>query len=190
MRLKKYSNFDTLYLVMNCSHCGMQAGVIEVRYMAGAYERTLYLCESCARSQGIHTDHIREPQASDLYASLLSPGTGMEIEDPDFDQCSGCGTSWAQLRRSGEAGCERCYSVFAGEIARMLALQPHETFHRGSLPDSLETFRTLIVDRENLKERLRRAVEHEEFERAATLRDELFRMDQSAMDQAAGEAEL
>ena len=182
--------FDTLLHTMNCSHCGIQPGVIEVRYMAGSYERTLYLCESCARSQGIHADHIREPQVSDLYASLLSPTAGMELDDPDFDQCSGCGTSWAQLRRSGEAGCERCYSVFAGEISRMLEVQPHGTFHRGSLPDSLETFRTLIVDRENLKERLRRAVEHEDFERAAKLRDDLSRMDQTAMDQAAGEAEL
>lgn len=150
--------------------------------MAGAYERTLYLCESCARSQGIHTESTREPSVSDLYASLLSTGTTMDPEDSFFDQCSGCGTSWAQLRRSGEAGCERCYSVFAGEISRMLAVQPHETFHRGSLPDSLETFRTLIVDRENLKQQLHQAVEHEDFERAAELRDDLARMDQTAGD--------
>lgn len=189
-RLKKLPEFDRLKLVMMCSNCGVQEGVIEVRYMAGSYERTLNLCESCARSQGIHAEHIREPRVSDLFSSLLAPGAGMEFDDPSFDQCSGCGTSWAQLRRSGEAGCERCYSVFAEEISRVLAAQPHDTFHRGSLPDSLETFRTLIVDRENLKERLRRAVEQEEFERAAKLRDDLTRMDQTAMNQASGEAEL
>lgn len=158
--------------------------------MAGAYERTIYLCETCARNQGIHTDHVRNPEVQDLYASLLSPGTGMELEDPDFEQCSECGTSWAQLRRSGEAGCENCYSVFASEIYRMLEMQPHETFHRGSLPESLETFRTLIVDREGIKDRLRMAVEQEEFEEAATLRDELSRMDESAMDQSGSETGL
>lgn len=166
---------------MICSNCGVAQGVIEVRYTAGERVRRVYLCPACAREQGIHTESVREPDATELYATLLAGGSERDRAD-DTDRCDFCATSWAQIRRSGEAGCAQCYAVFAADISRLLTGASKEPLHSGRLPQSLQTFRTLIVDRENLKESLRTAVESEEFERAAEIRDRLARMDKKASE--------
>lgn len=169
---------------MICSNCGAGQGVIEVQYTAGERVRSVYLCPACAREQGIHTEDVREPEAAELYATLFAGGAGRERAD-DTDHCDRCGTSWAQIRRSREVGCSQCYSVFATDIVRLLNGTSEEPLHSGRLPETLETFRTLVVDRENLKESLRTAVESEEFERAAEIRDRL-----AGMDKKASEAEI
>lgn len=172
---------DILTLTMNCFSCGAEARTVEVRSIVGKKEHTLHLCHACARAYGIHTDRRREPEVTSLYASLLSSGAGPDASD-DSDECGACGTSWAQLRRSRQAGCPACYATFASDISRMIGGSRDELRHTGRLPESLLRFRTLIVDRENLKDDLRRSVEDEDFESAARIRDRLGRMDQQAKD--------
>ena len=48
-----------------------------------------------------------------------------------------------------------------------------EVVHRGRLPRRIEVYRGLLIDREARREELRDAVEHEDYERAAQIRDRM-----------------
>lgn len=170
--------------LMVCMGCGDSEGVIEVRHTAGGRRHIVHLCEVCARERGIHPEPCHEPDLNELYSALLS-GRAVDRRIREVDECGRCGTTSAEVRRSRQVGCPECYSSFAPSIARLIGRSAKLTQHQGRLPRSLQTFRTLLVDRENLKNELRSAVAEEDFETAARIRDRLARL-----DRAASEAEI
>lgn len=166
---------------MVCMGCGTGDGVIEIRHSSGKHSHVVYLCEACARERGIHTVPRREPDLNVLYASLLTGGN-TDRHSAEVDECTGCGTTAAEVRRSLQVGCPRCYSTFASNISTLIGKPGADPQHQGRLPRSLQTFRTLFVDREKLKSELRAAVAEEDFENAARIRDRLARMDRTASE--------
>ncbi len=161
--------------------CGVSEGVIEIRHTAGGKNHVVHLCEVCSRERGIHPEPRREPDINELYSTLLS-GRSVDRRSREAEECVRCGTTSADVRRSRQLGCPECYSTFALSVARLIGRSGKLTQHQGRLPRSLQTFRTLIVDRENLKSELKSALAEENFEHAARIRDRLARMDQTASE--------
>ncbi len=161
--------------------CGVSEGVIEIRHTAGGKHHVVHLCDVCARERGIHPEPRREANVNELYSTLLS-GRSVDRRTREAEECARCGTTSIEVRRSRQVGCPECYSAFAVSVARLIGCSGKLTQHQGRLPRSLQTFRTLIVDRENLKNELRSAVADEDFETAARIRDRLARMDQTASE--------
>ncbi|MEZ5978962.1 MAG: UvrB/UvrC motif-containing protein [Planctomycetota bacterium] len=87
--------------------------------------------------------------------------------------CPDCGMSLTEFRAKGRLGCARCYEVFAAHIDPLLERIHNATSHRGRMPgvDTAALERTRKLD--ELKRHLDEAVRAEDYERAATLRDEL-----------------
>lgn len=116
--------------------------------------------------------------------------------------CTGCGLSFAQFRQAGMLGCPQCYISFEGQLGPLLS-RAHEggTHHVGKIPRSLELLRTAPPQAgapgqesararveadaraqeqaraEVLRRQLAVAVSSENYERAATLRDELRKLE-------------
>ena len=86
-------------------------------------------------------------------------------------RCPTCGTAKAEILR-GRAGCPRCFLAFRKEILAFLGSRfgsfayPGEPYFKD--PESRDIARRV----EELHEDLRLAVQEEDYERAATLRDE------------------
>lgn len=87
-------------------------------------------------------------------------------------RCPTCGTAKAEILR-GRAGCPQCFLFFRREIQSFLGSRfgpfsyPGEPYLKD--PESREIVRRV----EELHEDLRLALEQEDYERAATLRDEI-----------------
>ena len=85
--------------------------------------------------------------------------------------CRGCGISADEIMVSGEIGCPECYSTFGGTL---LPASPTPT---SAYAARMPSRRRARLDREkNLNElrvKLRRAIDSEDFELAATLRDNI-----------------
>lgn len=86
------------------------------------------------------------------------------------DVCPACGYTLADFEQSGIFGCDVCYSVFSNDIAALLRRIHGSSQHIGSRPTSK---RVLLPESDlgNLREKLSSAIQGEDFEEAARLRD-------------------
>jgi protein arginine kinase activator len=89
-------------------------------------------------------------------------------------RCGFCGLAFKDFRESGRLGCPHCYSTFETPLRALLRRIHGGTQHMGKVylppdPSASEMEKRL----ETLRRKLQRAVETEDFERAARLRDEI-----------------
>ena len=130
-----------------------------------------FLCESCAEAKGIG----QKPDwgVSDFLAKLSEPGSSPGPAEPS-EPCSSCNLTFDRFREHGRLGCPDCYTSFESSLRRLLKRIHGATRHVGKVylpPDAgdAEVGRRL----DGLRRRLQHAVEVEDFERAAVLRDQI-----------------
>ena len=144
-----------------CEICGERPAEIEFIEVVHGIKRKLHLCRVCA-----------EKEANGL--KIIVP----EESDGKFEVvCPECGTPLSYVKTTLRVGCPTCYSVFEGEVKDLLKkLQGSSTF---SAHDDLKTSeeKDLILIKHRLKKELEEAVESEDFEKAARLRDEINEID-------------
>ena len=158
---------------MLCENCKERDGVVTLTQVKAGGVVQIRLCEKCAAEQGVETSvatPANKPIGDFLQAvqqqSLTMPG--------DQGACHFCGATTRDFRASGRLGCARCYGAFERSLRELLRRLHGNSRHSGRryqppAPELLE--QASLVGQ--LKDRLRRAVESEQFELAAELRDRL-----------------
>ena len=131
----------------------------------------LDLCEDCAKVKGVN-------DASGFAMSdiMLGLGAAQELEQSVGGaevKCPRCGFSQADFKKSGRLGCPECYKTFAEGLAGLLKTMHKGTRHVGKSPESLRASREDSDRMKSLHKKLAKAVEAEDFEQAAALRDEI-----------------
>jgi protein arginine kinase activator len=156
---------------MKCDLCDGEEAIIFVQQVAGSKAVELHLCADCAKKKGITAANgTIEFSVSNLLTSLLD---GQRPLPEEVKECPVCGTTLSDIRKSGRLGCLECWSNFKGEIASLLRKRGADPRHKGKYPKGILTSRSLVTDREDLKEMLKAAVDDEDYETAASLRDKL-----------------
>lgn len=133
---------------------------------------TQYLCKACAAAKGISTDPPAELDVSDFLAQL-EPTESPPPSEPSV-ACGFCELTFADFRNTGRLGCSHCFTTFDANMRRLLERIHGSSRHVGKVylpPDPAAA----DIDRrlDGLRRSLRRAIEAEDFERAALLRDEI-----------------
>lgn len=157
---------------MICSQCQERDAVVHLTQIVENAVAQVHLCEKCAAERGIETS-VSMPknplgdflQAAQQQAQQL-PG--------DAARCSYCGTSLRDFRASGRLGCARCYGAFEQSLKDLLRRVHGSATHvgrryQGADEPALERDANLS----ELRGRLDDAIRTEEFELAATLRDQI-----------------
>lgn len=183
---------------MLCENCHQNEASIHYTEIINGVKREHYLCMECARKlnfSGLGDMSDTEFPFVRLLTGLLSAGGGgKELEDSPMMHvcCPGCGMSFDEFTMVGKFGCAECYGVFAPLIEDNMKRIHGDSVHRGKkyksgsgdMPVSGErNDNTLAIMKdenddpvETLKElnrKLREAVEIENFEEAAKLRDKI-----------------
>ena len=91
------------------------------------------------------------------------------------ETCARCGGTFQDFRESGRLGCPDCYRAFEAPLRDLLRRLHGSTHHLGERYAEREPAAGRGVDEQaaELREQLRLAVETENFELAAELRDRL-----------------
>ena len=129
------------------------------------------LCEECAKSKGMN-----DPTAFSMADELFGLGAALEIEqagDGTGLKCPACGFTQADFKKAGRLGCPECYETFAEPMGSLLKTMHKGTRHVGKVPESLRQSRDVSDRLKNLQKRITKAIEEEDFEKAAILRDEI-----------------
>jgi protein arginine kinase activator len=141
--------------------------------VAGEEEIHLHLCEDCADHKGITSSgKSSELSVSHLLANVIEAnGSAKKIRSKKI--CPQCGLTLRELKSKTKVGCNECFSTFAAEIRSVI----HESFgkvqHRGKYPKRVQSYKRYLLDIQDLKKKLQKAVRSEDYEKAAELRDRI-----------------
>lgn len=160
---------------MKCENCGEVEAVIHLTQIENNEMTTCHLCEQCAAAKGLETQPSQAPSFP-LQEFLAQMGEESPRRDPApvDEKCDFCGLTFQGFREAGRLGCPHCYTAFEGHLRGLLGRIHNSTQHVGKVylpPDP--TASQLERRLEGLRGQLRRAVDAEDFERAADLRDEI-----------------
>jgi protein arginine kinase activator len=161
---------------MSCEQCREREAVIHLTQIVNEQVTTLHLCERCAAEKGVESPGSLPK--TPLGTFLAAMGQELPEQSPApraGDNCPRCGGSLQDFRESGRLGCSECYRSFEVPLRDLLRRLHGSTHHMGE---------RYAADREaatpserhqatELREQLRLAVETENFELAAELRDRL-----------------
>lgn len=130
-----------------------------------------HLCARCAAERGIETTVTTPPKnvLGEFLQAAQEAVSGSEVV-----RCTFCGMTLKDFRATGRLGCSLCYQTFERSLRDLLRRVHGSAQHVGRkyVPPSPEvTQRATTVG--ELRDRLRRAINNEEFELAASLRDAL-----------------
>lgn len=162
---------------MLCEVCKENDVVITVTEIDGNGVRQVRLCEQCAAERGLQASVSAPPAAIGDF--LQSVQQHMPPSQSDAVRCSFCASTLRDFRQTGRLGCPYCYTAFEQSLRDLLRKVHGQGQHRGReyagasgaleapLPASLQ------ASPDRLRERLERAIRNEEFELAASLRDQL-----------------
>ena len=160
---------------MQCEKCGKNPAVIHLTQIVENEMSTRHLCDSCAADMGL--DSGESAETAPLTDFLAQMGKGLAVgSGTAVGACEFCGLSMNDFKRTGRLGCPHCYAHFDQHLRGLLRKLHGGTQHMGKVylpPDPRATDRTARVA--SLRRSLSRAVESEDFERAAVLRDQIRR---------------
>ena len=156
---------------MLCSICKEREATVHLTNIAGDKMQKVDLCEECAKSKGMN-----DPTAFSLADQLFGLGAALEIEQAGGGtalKCPACGFTQADFKKAGRLGCPECYTTFAEPLEGLLKTMHKGTRHVGKVPESLRQNRDLSDRLKLLQKKLGKAIDREDFEEAAILRDEI-----------------
>ncbi|MEP6621260.1 MAG: UvrB/UvrC motif-containing protein [bacterium] len=134
--------------------------------------RQLHLCEQCAAERGVETS-VATPKHP-LGEFLQAMQQQSVPASTDAGKCAFCGLTMKDFRATGRMGCSRCYSTFESSMRELLRRVHGGSRHTGR---AYRAPREEVLEKAGalgeLRERLRRAIEQEQFEAAAELRDRI-----------------
>lgn len=163
---------------MKCNGCGEREGVVSLTQIVEGDVRTVSLCAKCAAEKGIETGiGLADTPLGGFLAALG------ESADPDLPLaatleagCPTCGATLRDFRETGRVGCAECYRAFDAPLRELLRRLHGSTHHTGMRYQGGEAAPAVSAPDDGareLREQLRRAIDAEQFELAAELRDRL-----------------
>lgn len=159
--------------MLKCDNCSKPA-TVHLTEIKNGKKIEKHLCEQCAaQSEGLPVKS--HTPINELLTNFVMAHSGLQ-KDLGLT-CDQCGISWAEFRQSGLFGCANDYVVFEKDLTPLLQ-RAHEgaTHHVGKVParrGGTGVPMRKTADLSKLRKELQRAVEAEDYERAARLRDQI-----------------
>lgn len=168
---------------MICQACGKKTATTHIKTIVNGKLTQYHLCADCAREKGCGSLF----GGFDLdFGNMLGGLIGSSRPEEKVQRCEKCGASFAEISKTGKLGCAECYKTFRRQLLPVIQRVHGTTRHKGKAPGSsalrvTETGGQMVRVKESpleeKKRQLQKAIEAQEFEKAAVLRDEIKEME-------------
>ena len=157
---------------MLCEHCHQKPATIHMSQFINGVKTETHLCQDCS-AHGEATLSIESLFNGLLGSLLMVKESQQNTRHTPCKPCATCGMTYDAFRTAGKFGCAGCYAVFAKELEAIFKNVQGSTRHEGKFPqlNGQPMFHQREVDR--LRHVLRTAIEEENYENAARLRDQI-----------------
>jgi len=161
-------------IIMLCTNCNQRPGTVHYVSIINGVKTEQYLCPECAKELNMG---VFEPFS---WGDMLGHMPSMEKL-----VCSVCGMTPSRFRSTGLLGCEHCYDDLHSVIDPVLMRVQKSLVHTGRTPVGFEAAKLPessapakeLTEKEKLQQQLKEAVDKEDFESAAKLRDQIKGME-------------
>lgn len=182
---------------MLCQNCGKNEANVKYTQIVNGVKKEMLLCTRCSKELGIGIENMDFNMPINLSSFF---GEFLQETEPSFLQeiipsqkliCDKCHMTYDDFVKTGKLGCSNCYEVFSNKIDPLL-----KNIH----PSSRHVGRKLMVNNknvvntnknnevsiektnksseiENLKNKLKIAIQEERYEDAAKIRDEIKKLE-------------
>ena len=159
-----------------CDQCGRPATHHAVEIVKGEKIET-HLCDAHAAEAGLNQPPSVHAPLDELLTSFVkvhSSGETKTVGKAPPKVCENCGLTFAEFREKSLLGCPNCYADFEAQLSPLLE-RAHEggTHHVGKTPRRAGGAEQRQLRLARLQRRLDEALEAEDYESAARIRDEL-----------------
>ena len=160
---------------MQCQICQKNEATIHLTEIVDGQRTEMHLCEHCAAEQGVAIKS--QIPINELLSSLLSvQPTDDEMLGPSERElsCPHCGFTLEQFTKDAVLGCPYDYEVFEKALLPLIKRAHNgQTAHCGKVPSKTpdDTKKQILLC--TLRQQLEAAVQAEDYELAAELRDKI-----------------
>lgn len=180
---------------MLCQNCGKNLATTHMKKTINGETTELHLCAACAAKQGLNT--VWNGLGLDLgnfWGSLFAEPAVRE--QADAVRCECCGSTFADIARSGRAGCPCCYTTFYDRLLPSIQRIHGKTKHSGKVPASVPDTKAAAVpavpavgavpsapeepavpspeqELKKLRAQLETCIQQQQYEQCAVLRDRI-----------------
>lgn len=171
---------------MLCEKCKKRQATIYYTEIVGGKKYEKHLCEKCALEYADFVYEAEDGSDNALLEGLLSSILGSYYKSSQpvkkegreaVIQCERCGMTYDAFLQGGKFGCAQCYSSFGKQLEKSFRQIHGATSHVGKRPKGFVSQTDRIIkdlsEVDRLSIRLQDAIEKEEFETAAALRDQI-----------------
>ncbi len=158
---------------MKCQKCGKYEANTHITETINGVKNEIFLCKNCAQSTVQHPgiESIFKNNFDNFFAPFWSGPKASYIQAAAPVMCSNCKSTIADIQKNGRLGCSECYKTFAD-------LLPLKNIHGSNNHTGKTPKRAINYSKtEQLRQELCEAVESQNFERAAELRDKIREME-------------
>lgn len=159
---------------MLCQNCGKYEATTHVKRIVNGEATEAHLCSDCAKALGYNDVFGGFGNTfSDLLGSFFGEPSVSTLSSRTL-RCEKCGNTFNDIVSSGKLGCADCYTTFYDKLLPSLQRIHGKTRHEGKNPRIIKTEAVESTGTvEALENELRQAVDEQNFERAAELRDKI-----------------
>lgn len=184
---------------MLCEMCGKNQATFFYKQTKNGYTVEKNLCAECAKKQGLgmpgNLFDFGGFTGDDFFGGLLGSFVEKEPKIVASETCPGCGMTLGELLHGGRVGCMQCYSVFRNSLMPTVTKIHGNVAHCGKVPvqnaageaggtaKAPSTAQNAAAPQDKLsqlREKLRIAIDRQEYEDAAKYRDEIRAIEQEA----------
>ena len=168
---------------MICESCHQNSATVHLTEIVAKQKKEFHLCAECARERGDFkgTFSVKEfvgglaesskKKAAEKAGALVPKPDRPKL--PDVGPCPACGISFEEFKRTGRLGCANDYEHFKKELLPLLEKIHGATQHTGRVPSRVGERADAQKVLAALRKDLSVAIQREEYERAAELRDKI-----------------
>src|SRR5205809_3123474 len=152
---------------MKCQSCS-SAATVHLTDIVNGLKKELHLCQACAEQQEfIKQQELNLPA---ILQTLIGQHVGQLTDELARLTCPACGIKYMEFRAEGRLGCPHDYEVFRAGLEPLLE-RIHRADRHVSKTPRRSGYPALQAELLELRTRLRAAVDAEQYEEAARLRD-------------------
>jgi protein arginine kinase activator len=161
---------------MICQFCKKREATIHFTNVENNKVRAIHICPQCAEERGFDELKRSNFAMADFVAGLFDSALEAAERGGAPDACPNCGTSYSTFQEIGRLGCSECFEFFQQQLMPLLRSIHGNTRHLGKAPSRFSAAVGVERRMQELQGELAQAIELEQYERAAEIRDEIKRL--------------
>ena len=169
---------------MLCQKCNKKTASVFISSIINGKEKRVYLCDDCAKDYTLFNFKFPDPFSikdvmekfktnKESFIDTEEDLLAIDKESEEDIKCPNCYGSYNEYRETGRLGCSRCYEFFEKQLKPIIKNMYSYEEYIGKLPKKENSSICINKEIRILREDLNKAVEQEEYEKAASIRDKI-----------------